>query len=55
MACRLYLLVLLIETLVDLAVEADLLVRVLHETDHEQNAKAVQKITIYLILFSLGQ
>jgi len=51
MACRLYMLTVLIETAIDLAIEADLLVRVHHET---ANVADHQRMSAYLTIFAFA-
>lgn len=60
MACRLYLLTVLVETTIDLAVEGDLLLRV-HEVGEadEETAATINglalKMPVYLGIFALAQ
>ncbi|KAI0690668.1 hypothetical protein BC835DRAFT_1280513 [Cytidiella melzeri] len=56
LACRLYLLVVLIETSIDLAIEADLLIR-FHELDKTQSANkdiVERKMPVYLTIFAFA-
>ena len=55
-ACRLYLLTVLVETTIDLAIEADLLIR-LHDVDKNDTDKDVvsRKMPVYLAIFALAQ
>lgn len=54
MACRLYVVTVLIETAIDLAIEADLLVR-FHEAEKGQsNQTASQKMPVYLSVFAFA-
>ena len=55
-ACRLYLLTVLIETAIDLAIEADLLIR-FHEVDKSSpdNEAVSRKMPVYLTIFALAQ
>ncbi|SJL05917.1 uncharacterized protein ARMOST_09253 [Armillaria ostoyae] len=50
-ACRLYVLTVLIETAIDLAIEGELLVRVNRETQDSQNTK---KMSVYLSIFAIA-
>lgn len=51
--CRLYLLTILVETAIDLAIEGDLLLR-LHEVD-KGNTAVSKKMPVYLAIFALAQ
>jgi hypothetical protein len=53
-ACRIYVLVVLVETAIDLAIEGDLLIRI---NDANQAATSVtsKKMPVYLTVFSLAQ
>lgn len=55
-ACRLYLLTVLVETTIDLAIEADLLIR-FHEVDKNvpNNELVSRKMPVYLTIFALAQ
>lgn len=55
-ACRLYLLTVLVETTIDLAIEADLLIR-LHDVDKggEDSDIVSRKMPVYLTIFALAQ
>lgn len=55
-ACRLYLLTVLVETAIDLAIEADLLIR-FHEVDkgREDVDTFSKKMPVYLTIFALAQ
>ncbi|KAH8100528.1 hypothetical protein BXZ70DRAFT_1022471 [Cristinia sonorae] len=53
-ACRLYLLTVLIETTVDLAIEADLFVRFQDIKEDQKNHTAENKMPVYLSLFALA-
>ncbi|KAK0465316.1 uncharacterized protein EV420DRAFT_1513867 [Desarmillaria tabescens] len=50
-ACRLYILTVLIETAIDLAIEGELLVRVNRETEDGTNTK---KMSVYLSIFAIA-
>ncbi|GJE87787.1 hypothetical protein PsYK624_038700 [Phanerochaete sordida] len=54
-ACRLYLLTVLVETAIDLAIEADLLIR-LHEFDKDDKDSDIvsRKMPVYLTIFALA-
>jgi hypothetical protein len=58
MACRLYVITVLVQTTLDLAIEGDLLVR-FHEADqnHTQQThdSTGQKMPVYLSIFALAQ
>lgn len=54
LACRLYVVTVLIETTIDLAIEADLLVRV-HEAEPNGSQTAKRKMPVYLSIFALAQ
>lgn len=55
-ACRLYLLTVLVETAIDLAIEADLLIR-LHDFDKGDADSDIlsRKMPVYLTIFALAQ
>ena len=53
LACKLYLLTVLVETTIDLAIEADLLVR-LHDVDEGKEVVS-KKMPVYLAIFALAQ
>jgi len=54
-ACRLYLLTILVETTIDLAIEADLLIR-FHEVDKNEPDQEIvsRKMPVYLTIFALA-
>ena len=52
-ACRLYLITILVETTIDLAIESDLLVR-FHEVDKGKD-NVSKKMPVYLTIFALAQ
>lgn len=55
-ACRLYIITVLIQTAVDLAIEGDLLIRVNHAIDNGQLAQDFgRKMPVYLSVFALAQ
>jgi hypothetical protein len=58
MACRIYILVLLLETIVDIAVEGELLFRV-HEEDKDTPtsdiASTTTRMPVYLSIFAVAQ
>ncbi|KDQ12811.1 hypothetical protein BOTBODRAFT_56603 [Botryobasidium botryosum FD-172 SS1] len=58
MACRLYLLIILIETTIDIAIEADILIRVqatnLDTTDEDARDLSTRRLPVYLIIFALA-
>ena len=56
-ACRLYLLTVLVETTIDLAIEGDLLIR-LHDFDKDSTDSSdvvSRKMPVYLAIFALAQ
>lgn len=57
MACRLYILTVLIETAIDLTIEAELLVRVHSEniTSDDEDEISSRKMPVYLSIFALAQ
>lgn len=54
MACRLYVLTVLIETTIDLAIEGELLLRVRAETKEDDQITS-RKMPVYLSIFALAQ
>ncbi|TCD70065.1 hypothetical protein EIP91_005046 [Steccherinum ochraceum] len=54
LACRLYLLTVLLETTVDLAIEADLFVRFKDVAPEQQDTATQNKMPVYLALFALA-
>lgn len=59
MACRLYVITVLVQTTIDLAIEGDLLVR-FHEADQNHTNKQTQdstgqKMPVYLSIYALAQ
>lgn len=57
LACRLYLLTVLVETAIDLAIEADLLIR-FHELDKNESSNkdiVERKMPVYLTIFVFAQ
>jgi len=50
MACRLYVITVLVQTTIDLAIEGDLLVRL-----HQDSADVSDKMPAYLSIFALAQ
>jgi hypothetical protein len=58
LACRIYVLVVLIETAIDLAIEGDLLIRINAANDIAQGQEVgtvSKKMPVYLAIFSLAQ
>lgn len=53
-ACRLYVLIVLVETAVDLGIESDLLVR-FHEAGKADDETVSRKMPVYLGIFALAQ
>ncbi|KAI0082250.1 hypothetical protein K474DRAFT_1681566 [Panus rudis PR-1116 ss-1] len=53
-ACRLYVLVVLIETAIDLAIEADLFIRFQDFGENDDDFRAKNKIPVYLAIFALA-
>lgn len=54
MACRLYVLTVLIETTIDLVIEGELLLRVRAETKDDDQITS-RKMPVYLSIFALAQ
>lgn len=54
MACRFYVLTVLIETTIDLAIEGELLLRVRNETRDDDQITG-RKMPVYLSIFALAQ
>jgi hypothetical protein len=57
LACRLYIVTILVQTTIDLAVEGDLLIR-FHEAKEENvglETTTYQKMSVYLSIFALAQ
>lgn len=54
MACRLYVLVVLIETTVDLVIEGELLIQINKNATDSGNV-ATQEMPVYLSIFALAQ
>lgn len=52
MACRLYVLVVLVETTIDLVIEGELLIRVRAETESTTDH---QRMSAYLSIFAMAQ
>jgi hypothetical protein len=55
MACRIYILVLLLETIVDIAVEGELLFRVHEEDKSPDEASTTTRMPVYLSIFAVAQ
>lgn len=53
MACRLYVLTVLIETIIDIAIESDLLVRAQSEGDDSD--ATTRRLPVYLAIFGFAQ
>lgn len=55
MACRLYVLTVLVETAIDLAIEGELLLRVHDVTKNNEDQITSRKMPVYLSIFALAQ
>jgi hypothetical protein len=55
MACRLYLLTVLLETAIDVAIEAELYIRLRHKDNNAENAiPNLDRTAVYLVIFALA-
>lgn len=55
MACRLYVLAVLVETTVNLAIEGDLYLRIRDFSKDDQSSLAQRRMPVYLSVFALAQ
>ena len=54
-ACRLYLLTILVETAIDLAIEGDIILRFHESNSSASNDMATRRMPVYLSIFALAQ
>lgn len=55
MACRLFVLVVIVETIIDLIVEGELLVRLHRASEESGNPGETGKMPVYLSIFAFAQ